>query len=121
MAQVQPTVPTVAPTPQRDFAGLVNIGGRKMYLECRGTGSPIVILESGYRNDADIWSAQGVPGATMVLPGVSAITRVCAYDRPGTILDDAHFSRSDPVPMPRTASGSTGEAAPTHSAPQKIR
>jgi len=102
-AQVQPTVPPVTPTPQRDFAGLVNIGGRKMYLECRGTGSPIVILESGYRNDADIWSVQGEPGATMVLPGVSAITRVCAYDRPGTILDNTHFSRSDPVPMPRTA------------------
>jgi pimeloyl-ACP methyl ester carboxylesterase len=102
-AQVQPTVPPVTPTPQRDFAGLVNIGGRKMYLECRGTGSPIVILESGYRNDADIWSAQGEPGATMVLPGVSAITRVCAYDRPGTILDNTHFSRSNPVPMPRTA------------------
>jgi len=102
-AQVQPTVPLVTPTPQPDFAGLVNIGGRKMYLECRGTGSPIVILESGYRNDADIWSAQGEPGATMVLPGVSAVTRVCAYDRPGTILDNTHFSRSDPVPMPRTA------------------
>ena len=53
-AQVQPTVPPVTPAPQPDFAGLVNIGGRKMYLECRGTGSPIVILESGYRNDADI-------------------------------------------------------------------
>ena len=74
-----------------------------MYLECRGTGSHVVILESGYRNDADIWSAQGEPGATMVLPGVSAITRVCAYDRPGTILDASHFSRSNPVPMPRTA------------------
>ena len=102
-AQVQPTLPPVTPTLRPDFAGLVNIGGRKMFLECRGTGSPIVILESGYRNDADIWSAQGEPGATMVLPGVSAITRVCAYDRPGTILDNTHFSRSDPVPMPRTA------------------
>ena len=47
--QVQPTVPPVTPALKPDFAGLVNIGGRKMYLECRGTGSPIVILESGYR------------------------------------------------------------------------
>src|SRR6266446_6511711 len=100
---MQSTIPPVTPTPQPDFTGLVDIGGRKMYLECRGAGSPIVILESGYRNDADIWSAQGVPGATMVLPGVSAITRVCAYDRPGTILDDTHFSRSNSDPMPRTA------------------
>ena len=31
-----------------DFAGLVEIGaGRKMFLECRGSGSPTVILESG--------------------------------------------------------------------------
>ena len=28
-----------------DFAGLIDIGGgRKMYLECRGTGSPTVVL-----------------------------------------------------------------------------
>ena len=53
------------------------------------------------------------PGArTMVLPGVAAFTRVCAYDRPGTIGEvnpdlDPHGppffpSRSDPVPQPRT-------------------
>ena len=43
---------------------------------------------------------------TMVLPGVAAGTRVCAYERPGTaaLLDDAlRPSRSDPVPMPREA------------------
>ena len=32
-----------------DFAGRVDIGGgRKMYLECHGRGTPTVILESGY-------------------------------------------------------------------------
>ena len=30
-----------------DFSGLINIGGRKLYLECRGHGSPTVILEAG--------------------------------------------------------------------------
>src|ERR1700719_4702843 len=36
----------------REFAGPVDIGnGRKIYLECRGAGSPTVIFESGYRND----------------------------------------------------------------------
>jgi hypothetical protein len=51
---------STSPTPTSgDFAGLVEIGGgRKIFLECRGSGSPTVILESGYRNDADIWSAQ---------------------------------------------------------------
>jgi pimeloyl-ACP methyl ester carboxylesterase len=106
------TAPTVG-----DYSGAIDIGGRRIHLECRGSGSPTVILLSGYRNDADIWSvevdgagqaarrAAGATGNTkkMVLPGVAGITRVCAYDRPGTILDQDHFSRSDPVAMPRTA------------------
>jgi pimeloyl-ACP methyl ester carboxylesterase len=92
-----------------DFAGLVDIGGgRQMYLMCRGQGSPTVILEAGAGNDADIWDTVGLApdsAQTAVLPGVAAFTRVCAYDRPGTILDFApdHRSRSDPAPMPRTA------------------
>ncbi len=38
-----------------------------------------------------------------MFPGVARFTRVCAYDRPGTTLGTTEFSRSDPVPMPRTA------------------
>lgn len=96
------------PVPQSgDFAGLVDIGGgREMFLECRGAGSPTVILVSGYRNDADIWDSVAIDpatGHTAVLPGVAGFTRVCAYDRPGTVLDGEHVSRSDPMPMPRTA------------------
>ena len=87
-----------------DFAGLVEIGGgRKMYLECRGSGSPTVILESGYRNDAEIWSAPLEPGLMSVFPEVARFARVCAYDRPGTFLDANHLGRSTPVSMPRTA------------------
>src|SRR6266516_4743014 len=94
-----------APVPATgDFAGLVEIGdGRKMYLECRGSGSPTVILESGYRNDAEIWSIPLQPGMSTVFPQVAKFTRVCAYDRPGTLLDANHLSRSTPVLMPRTA------------------
>ncbi|HEX4653165.1 MAG TPA: alpha/beta hydrolase [Candidatus Udaeobacter sp.] len=87
-----------------NFAGLVDIGaGRKMYLECRGSDSPTVILESGYRNDADIWSADLEPGKSTVFPEVAKFTRVCACDRPGTFLDTNHLGRSTSVPMPRTA------------------
>jgi CubicO group peptidase (beta-lactamase class C family)/pimeloyl-ACP methyl ester carboxylesterase len=87
-----------------NFAGLIEIGaGRKMYLECGGSGSPTVILESGYRNDADIWSTQFEPGNNIVFPEVAKFTRVCAYDRPGTFLDPDHLGRSTPVSMPRTA------------------
>jgi pimeloyl-ACP methyl ester carboxylesterase len=87
-----------------NFARLIDIGaGRKMFLECRGSGSPTVILESGYRNDADIWSTELEPGMSTVFPEVARFTRVCAYDRPGTFLDAKHLGRSTPVPMPRTA------------------
>lgn len=86
-----------------DFAGLIDIGGgRKLYLECKGAGGPVVILEAGLRNRADIWSVKPDAGAA-VLAEVTALTRVCAYDRPGTTLGVDQFSRSDPVPMPRTA------------------
>jgi pimeloyl-ACP methyl ester carboxylesterase len=85
-----------------DFAGAVEIGGRKLYLECRGTSSPTVILEAGLRNRGDIWSVQPDAGEA-VLPAVAGFTRVCAYDRPGTTLGTDQLSRSDPVQMPRTA------------------
>lgn len=98
-----------------DFSGLIDIGGRSLYLECRGEGSPTVILESGAGGRADVWSRDLKRPAgerTMVESGVSAFTRVCAYDRPGTLgevnpeldPDGPEFfpSRSDPVPQPRT-------------------
>ena len=88
-----------------DFAGLVELpSGRKVYLECRGEGSPTVILESGGGLAASQWSVLA-PGSTLtaVFPAVSQFTRVCAYDRPGTTqVPDGAASRSDPVPLPRT-------------------
>jgi pimeloyl-ACP methyl ester carboxylesterase len=99
------TSQSTAPKPASDnFADLVDIGaGRKMYLECSGSGSPTVILESGYRNDADIWSTQFEPRRRTIYPEDAKFTRVCAYDRPGTFLDADHLGRSTPVTMPRTA------------------
>jgi pimeloyl-ACP methyl ester carboxylesterase len=88
-----------------DFAGSVGIGGeRSLYMECHGQGSPTVILEAGLRSRSDFWSerTEDTRGTT-VLPGVARFTRVCAYDRPGTTLGTDAFSRSTPVPMPRTA------------------
>jgi pimeloyl-ACP methyl ester carboxylesterase len=42
---------------------------------------------------------------TAVFSGVATFTRVCAYDRPGTVGATLNRrSRSDPVPMPRDAS-----------------
>jgi pimeloyl-ACP methyl ester carboxylesterase len=106
---------TASPAASGDFSGPVDIGGRSLYLECRGQGSPTVILESGAGGRSDVWSRDLEEPAgtrTMVLPGVSAFTRVCAYDRPGTLTernpsldpDGPLFypSRSHPVPQPRT-------------------
>jgi hypothetical protein len=40
-----------------DFAGVVDIGGgRKMYLGCKGRGSPTVVLVSGLDAAADLWN-----------------------------------------------------------------
>jgi pimeloyl-ACP methyl ester carboxylesterase len=88
---------------ETSFSGLVAIdGGRKLYLDCQGQGRPTVILEAGLRNRGDIWSVKPDQGEA-VLPAVANFTKVCAYDRPGTTLGTDQFSRSDPVPQPRTA------------------
>lgn len=92
-----------------DFAGSVDIGGRKIHLECRGAGGPAVILVSGYRSDAEVWTIEPGPGLTPVFSAVARFTRVCAWDRPGTILDLTNHSRSDPIPMPRTAESVVSE------------
>jgi pimeloyl-ACP methyl ester carboxylesterase len=88
-----------------DFAGKVAVygGQRRMYLECHGTGSPTVIFEAGLRGRDDIWNYSTRGGfGTGVLPRVTPFTRICIYDRPGTLLGLDAVSRSDPVPMPRT-------------------
>ena len=78
-----------------DFAGLVDIGGgRKLYVECRGVGSPAVILVAGLRGSAEEWTSadKSLPA---VFPEVAKFTRVCAYDCPGTPVGEQP-SRSEP-------------------------
>jgi len=102
---VNPFQPVIAYAAGNKNSGeLIDIDdGRKMFLECRGSGSPTVILESGYRGDSDNWSTPLEPGKNTVFPQVAKFTRVCAYDRPGTVRDANHLSRSTQVPMPRIA------------------
>lgn len=94
-----------------DFAGQITIAdGRRIYLECHGTGGPTVILISGLRGRGDTWS-HAAAGSVLgpVLPNVATVTRTCIYDRPGTALGASEVSRSDPVPMPRTAADAVAE------------
>jgi pimeloyl-ACP methyl ester carboxylesterase len=91
-----------------DFAGLVDIiGGRKLYIACRGKGSPTVILIGGLRASADDWM-ETLAGKPNVFSAVAAFTRVCAYDRPGTPVGDQP-SRSDPVAQPTTAADAVAD------------
>ncbi len=94
-----------------DFAGPVEIGnGRHLYVQCRGRGTPTVILESGYHSSLDPWSQSAVTAPATgpaVLPALADEHQVCAYDRPGTLRssDPPTLSdRSSQVAMPRTAS-----------------
>ena len=83
---VPPTAPP-APTPVR---GLVDIGGRELYISCKGEGNPTVIMDSG-------WSWNGTDGWRGVWTEVAVFTHVCVYDRAG-------LGRSDrPSTMPRTS------------------
>jgi pimeloyl-ACP methyl ester carboxylesterase len=54
---------------------IVAVDGLKMHIDCRGVGSPVVILESGLTSGSTTWS--------LVHDALSTHTRVCAYDRPG--------------------------------------
>ncbi|MBA2570575.1 MAG: alpha/beta hydrolase [Chloroflexi bacterium] len=65
----------------------MDIGGRSLYLECHGEGTPTVILEAGLTGDHRTWER--------VVPALSEDTRVCSYDR-------ANIRPSDPAPKPRT-------------------
>lgn len=100
-----------APATGGGFAGLVKIAdGRKLFLKCRGTGSPTVVLISGFRGGYDDWTnvlkgpdQRAVPSPRAVFPRLSGFTRVCAYDRPGTQSFSGSISPSTPVRQPTTA------------------
>lgn len=78
--------PTITGAPAAPRPELVDMGdGRTLYLECHGTGSPTVVLLSGFGNAGDIWQvADAHPPA--VADDVSQLTRVCLYDRPGSYV-----------------------------------
>src|SRR5262245_34789365 len=61
-------------------AGVFDVGGRGLFLQCGGVGTPVVVLEAGLGGSSEDWWA--------VLPALSEETRVCAYDRAGLGLSD---------------------------------
>jgi pimeloyl-ACP methyl ester carboxylesterase len=83
LAAVAGIVETVRSTaaPGMPAAGRTyDVAGRQLYLECSGTGSPTVVLSSGF--------GQHSPGWAWVAPAVAQDTRVCTHDRAGTGWSD---------------------------------
>jgi pimeloyl-ACP methyl ester carboxylesterase len=67
---------------------LVDVGGYKMHIDCMGSGSPVVILDSGLGDSYVSWRK--------VQPEIAQFTRVCSYDRAG-------LGYSDFTPHPGTS------------------
>jgi pimeloyl-ACP methyl ester carboxylesterase len=67
---------------------LVDVGTHRLHLRCAGEGTPAVVFDAALGASSLSWS--------LVLPGVAAVTRACAYDRAG-------FGWSEGGPLPRTA------------------
>jgi pimeloyl-ACP methyl ester carboxylesterase len=89
-----PTAPpaatvTLTPAPRPTLPGdKLDVGGYNLYMDCKGAGSPTVILESGLEGDVVTWKD--------IHPEVAKFTRVCRYDRAG-------LAHSDYAPTPRDA------------------
>lgn len=100
-ARPQPSATTTSSaTPAAPIAGFFDVGGgRRIYLECRGSGAATVVLIGGLRAAADYWNRTDTKPIT-VMQGIGESARVCAYDRPGTVREGNAFSRSDPIPQP---------------------
>ena len=67
-----------APKPQNAVGlpgQIVDVGGRRLYFQCIGTGGPTVLLEAGFGGGVRDWAA--------VQPALGATTRTCSYDRAG--------------------------------------
>lgn len=68
---------------------LVDIGGYRLHIDCRGQGSPTVVMDSGLGGSSLDW--------ILVQSELAATTQVCVYDRAG-------MGWSDAGPLPRSPS-----------------
>ena len=59
---------------------LVDIGGRRLHVVCKGAGTPTVITESGSSSFSIEWA--------LVQEQVAPFTRICSYDRAGFAWSD---------------------------------
>jgi CubicO group peptidase (beta-lactamase class C family)/pimeloyl-ACP methyl ester carboxylesterase len=71
------------------FSRKIDVGGFRLAISCRGTGTPTVVLESGAGWGASAWYR--------LEPRLAKTTRVCSYDRAGLGGSD---ERRPPRPVP---------------------
>jgi pimeloyl-ACP methyl ester carboxylesterase len=83
--EIDEAPPTIAAS--GPYSGRFDIGRRKLFLHCTGSGSPTVVFQGGLTTD---W--------VEVQNQVARFTRACSYDPA-----NAPWGRSDPAPTPRTA------------------
>lgn len=60
---------------------LIDIGGRKIQLDCRGSGAPLVVLEAGLDMNGSLAWAK-------VHDSIAVTTRTCGYSRAGVMWSD---------------------------------
>ena len=87
---------------------MIDIGGRRLQLDCRGAGSPTVVFESGL-------DYLGSLSWTAVHDSVARVTRACAYSRAGILWSDPAPGAFDPRRVARdlhAALVAAGERAP---------
>ena len=67
---------------------MVDVGGYRLHINCTGSGSPTVVVDTGWGDFSASWS--------WVQPEVAKVTRICTYDRAG-------MGWSEASPEPRNA------------------
>jgi pimeloyl-ACP methyl ester carboxylesterase len=94
------------PPPYLQQGQRYDIGERSLYLDCRGAGSPTVVLEAGSGSDSATWSA--------VHDAIAATTRTCTYNRAGRGRSDGRETHTlaDAVTDLRALLDAAGEAGP---------
>jgi pimeloyl-ACP methyl ester carboxylesterase len=94
------------PPPYLPHGERYDIGDRSLYLDCRGSGSPTVVLEAGSGSDSATWAA--------VHDAIAATTRTCAYDRAGRGRSDdrGEHTLEDAVTDLRALLDAAGEQGP---------
>jgi pimeloyl-ACP methyl ester carboxylesterase len=87
---------------------LIDVGGRRMQIDCRGSGSPTVVFESGL-------DALGSLSWSKVHDAVALFTRACAYSRAGLLWSEPNTAEFQPEGVARDLHAlllGAGERAP---------